>query len=60
MGMGFSAQYFGDQPDEIEGMINIASSIALAEIVSRDRGNANAHIIRTYLNEILRTQPPTV
>jgi hypothetical protein len=60
MGMGFSAQYFGDQPDEIEGMINIASSIALAEIVSRDRGNSSAHVIRTYLNEILRTQPPSI
>jgi hypothetical protein len=60
MGMGFSAQYFGDQPDEIEGMINIASSIALAEIVSRERGNSNAHAIRTYLNEILRSQPPLI
>ena len=60
MGMGFSAQYFGDQPEEIEGMINIASSIALAEIVSRERGNSNAHAIRTYLNEILRSQPPLI
>lgn len=60
MGMGFSAQYFGDQPDEIEGMINIASSIALAEIVSRERGNSSAHVIRTYLNEILRSQPPRI
>jgi hypothetical protein len=41
-------------------MINIASSIALAEIVSRDRGNSSAHVIRTYLNEILRTQPPSI
>jgi hypothetical protein len=32
----------------------------LAEIVSRERGNSNAHAIRTYLNEILRSQPPLI
>ena len=58
MTMGFTSQYFGDQPDEIEGMLLIASYIALAEVVSRSRGDSKAHNIRMYLNEILRSQPP--
>jgi len=60
MGMGFTAQYFGDQPDEIEGMLLLASYIALAEVVARDRGDSKAHTIRLYLNEILRNQPPKI
>ena len=58
MTMGFTSQYFGDQPDEIEGMLLLASYIALAEVVARSRGDAKAHNVRMYLNEILRTQPP--
>ena len=58
MTMGFTSQYFGDQPDEIEGMLLLASYIALAEVVSRSRGDSKAHNIRMYLNEILRSQPP--
>lgn len=60
MGMGFTSQYFGDQPDEIEGMLLLASYIALAEVVARDRGDSKAHTIRLYLNEILRNQPPKI
>lgn len=60
MTMGFTAQYFGDQPDEIEGMLLLASYIALAEVVARNRGDSKAHNVRSYLNEILRTQPPTL
>ena len=60
MTMGFTAQYFGDQPDEIEGMILLASYIALAEVVARNRGDSKAHNVRSYLNEILRSQPPSL
>ena len=60
MTMGFTAQYFGDQPDEIEGMLLIASYIALAEVVARNRGDGKAHNVRSYLNEILRSQPPNL
>ena len=60
MTMGFTAQYFGDQPDEIEGMLLLASYIALAEVVARKRGDAKAHNVRSYLNEILRSQPPNL
>ena len=60
MTMGFTAQYFGDQPDEIEGMLLIASYIALAEVVARNRGDSKAHNVRSYLNEILRSQPPNL
>ncbi len=60
MTMGFTAQYFGDQPDEIEGMLLLASYIALAEVVSRNRGDSKAHNVRSYLNEILRSQPPNL
>ena len=60
MTMGFSEQYFGDQPDEIEGMILLASYIALAEVVARNRGDSKAHNVRSYLNEILRSQPPNL
>ena len=60
MTMGFTAQYFGDQPDEIEGMLLLASYIALAEVVARNRGDSKAHNVRSYLNEILRSQPPNL
>ena len=60
MTMGFTAQYFGDQPDEIEGMLLMASYIALAEVVARNRGDSKAHNVRSYLNEILRSQPPNI
>lgn len=60
MTMGFTSQYFGDQPDEIEGMLLIASYIALAEVVARKRGDSKAHNVRSYLNEILRSQPPNI
>ena len=43
MTMGFTAQYFGDQPDEIEGMLLMASYIALAEVGARNRGDSKAH-----------------
>lgn len=60
MTLGFTAQYFGDQPDEIEGMLLLASYIALAEVVARNRGDSKAHNVRSYLNEILRSQPPSL
>ena len=60
MTMGFTAQYFGDQPDEIEGMLLLASYIALGEVVARNRGDSKAHNVRSYLNEILRSQPPAL
>ena len=60
MSMGFSAQYFGDQPDEIEGILLLASYVALAEVVARNRGDSKAHNVRSYLNEILRSQPPNL
>jgi|TARA_B110000114_G_scaffold183592_1_gene225209 hypothetical protein len=58
MSMGFTQQYFGDRPDEIEGMINLVSYLALAEVVARDRGDKSAHTIRLSINEIIRTLPP--
>jgi len=58
MSMGFTQQYFGDRPDEIEGMINLVSYLALAEVVARDRGEKSAHTIRLSINEIIRTLPP--
>ena len=60
MTMGFTSQYFGDQPDEIEGMLLMASYIALAEVVARNRGDSKAQNVRSYLNEILRSQPPDI
>ena len=58
MSMGFTQQYFGDRPDEIEGMINLVSYLALAEVVARDRGEKSAHTVRLSVNEIIRTLPP--
>ena len=41
-------------------MLLIASYIALAEVVARNRGDSKAHNVRSYLNEILRSQPPNL
>ena len=54
----FTNQFFGDTPEEIEGMIRLANYICLSEIVSVRRGNPKASQIRMYLNSILREQPP--
>ena len=58
MGMGFTHQYFGTKPDEVEGMLALIEYIALAEIVEKDRGTSKAHAIRMSLNEIIRQLPP--
>jgi hypothetical protein len=58
MGMGFTQQYFGSKPDEVEGMLALIEYIALAEIVEKSRGTSKAHAIRMSLNEIIRRQPP--
>ena len=58
MGMGFTRQYFGTKPDEVEGMLALIEYIALAEIVEKDRGTSKAHAIRMSLNEIIRQLPP--
>lgn len=58
MGMGFTRQYFGSTPDEVEGMLALIEYIALAEIVEKDRGTSKAHAIRISLNEIIRQLPP--
>ena len=58
MGMGFTRQYFGTKPEEVEGMLALIEYIALAEIVEKDRGTSKAHAIRMSLNEIIRELPP--
>ena len=58
MGMGFTRQYFGSTPEEVEGMLALIEYIALAEIVEKDRGTSKAHAIRMSLNEIIRQLPP--
>ena len=58
MGMGFTQQYFGSAPEEVEGMLALIEYIALAEIVEKDRGTSKAHAIRLSLNEIIRQLPP--
>ena len=58
MGMGFTQQYFGTKPEEVEGMLALIEYIALAEIVEKDRGTSKAHAIRLSLNEIIRQLPP--
>ncbi len=58
MGMGFTQQYFGSKPEEVEGMLALIEYIALAEIVEKDRGTSKAHAIRMSLNEIIRQLPP--
>jgi len=58
MGMGFTQQYFGTKPEEVEGMLALVEYIALAEIVEKSRGTSKAHAIRMSLNEIIRRQPP--
>tara|TARA_Y100000294_G_scaffold64024_1_gene60725 strand:- start:22 stop:1587 length:1566 start_codon:yes stop_codon:yes gene_type:complete len=58
MGMGFTQQYFGSKPEEVEGMLALVEYIALAEIVEKSRGTSKAHAIRMSLNEIIRRQPP--
>jgi hypothetical protein len=58
MGMGFTQQYFGTKPEEVEGMLALIEYIALAEIVEKSRGTSKAHAIRMSLNEIIRRQPP--
>lgn len=58
MGMGFTRQYFGTKPEEVEGMLALIEYIALAEIVEKSRGTSKAHAIRISLNEIIRRQPP--
>lgn len=60
MGMGFTRQYFGTTPEEVEGMLALIEYIALAEIVEKDRGTSKAHAIRMSLNEIIRQLPPNL
>tara|TARA_B100000787_G_scaffold141292_1_gene110361 strand:+ start:805 stop:2349 length:1545 start_codon:yes stop_codon:yes gene_type:complete len=60
MGMGFTRQYFGSTPEEVEGMLALIEYIALAEIVEKDRGTSKAHAIRISLNEIIRKLPPAL
>ena len=57
---GYTAQYFGDQQHELEGLQLLASYIALAEIISKERGEKNTHLIRYYINKIIDTVPPTI
>jgi len=61
MTMGFTAQYFGDQPDEIEGMLLLASYIALAEVVARNRGDKNMQNINNTptTNGTIPVRPPS-
>jgi len=60
MGMGFTRQYFGTKPEEVEGMLALIEYIALAEIVEKDRGTSKAHAIRVSLNQIIRELPPAL
>ena len=56
----FTEMYFGDNSEEVEGMILLASYIALAETIARERGNPRSDVVRSYLNEILAYLPPPV
>ena len=60
MNKGFTSQYFGDQAHELEGMELLASYIALAEIISKERGERNTHLTRYYINKIIDSVPPTL
>ena len=54
----FTQQFFGDTPEEIEGMIRLANYICLSEIIAIERGSPKASLVRMYLNSILKQQPP--
>ncbi len=56
----FTEMYFGDNSEEVEGMILIGSYIALAETIARERGNPRSDVVRSYLNDILAYLPPPV
>tara|TARA_B100000780_G_C21101585_1_gene444545 strand:- start:369 stop:1922 length:1554 start_codon:yes stop_codon:yes gene_type:complete len=60
MNKGYTSQYFGDQEHELEGLELLASYIALAEIISKERGEKNTHLTRYYINKIIDTVPPTI
>ena len=60
MNKGYTSQYFGDQEQELEGLELLASYIALAEIISKERGEKNTHLTRYYINKIIDTVPPTI
>ena len=60
MNKGYTSQYFGDQEHELEGLELLASYIALAEIISKERGERNTHLTRYYINKIIDSVPPTI
>jgi hypothetical protein len=60
MNKGYTSQYFGDQEHELEGLELLASYIALAEIISKERGEKNTHLTRYYINKIIDSVPPTI
>ena len=60
MNKGYTSQYFGDQEHELEGLELLASYIALAEIISKERGEKNTHLTRYYINKIIDSVPPTL
>mgnify|MGYP001377611447 CR=1 FL=1 len=60
MNKGFSSQYFGDDEREIEGMLSLLCYIVLAEIIGKERGFRDTHMVREYINRIIDTVPPTI
>jgi|MDTC01.2.fsa_nt_gb hypothetical protein len=60
MNKGFSSQYFGDDEREIEGMLSLLCFIVLAEIIGKQRGFKDTHMVREYINAIIDSVPPTI
>ena len=55
MGMGFTRQYFGTKPDEVEGMLALIEYIALAEIVEKDRGTSKGSCYKNVFKRNYKT-----
>jgi hypothetical protein len=60
MNKGFSSQYFGNDEKEIEGMLSLLCYIVLAEIIGKQRGFRDTHMVREYINAIIDSVPPTI
>ncbi len=60
MHKGFSSQYFGNDEKEIEGMLSLLCYIVLAEIIGKQRGFRDTHMVREYINAIIDSVPPTI
>ena len=60
MQKGFSSQYFGNDEKEIEGMLSLLCYIVLAEVIGKERGFKDTHMVREYINAIIDSVPPTI